>query len=1059
MSYRGRGGGRRWHGIAAGDRGVAARPARRRRVRQAARPPMRSTRPCTASPSRSIAACSSRSRALRGPRRPDEGTAARARRERLPLRSRARGAAGRACSSSRRPRASSWPRGLALGGQGGRGGRPLLPRCGRPAGTGMRCASGASGRRRRALEEAARRKSRAASATIPCRARPTAAPRARRGAAWCPSSSSSTAAAATTAARSACAEASAARTGTATCRRRAARGRGDWVIKDGYFAAWVTGHDARGEGWDLTNRRRTRKAIVEVLGVPTTAGGVVRIAATGVGPRLRRRRRSGLRALQPARRRRVRGLAQPDLRLPRARRAAPRGRPHDPAVQQAARPPEPRVADPRALRAGRRRLAAPRVVHQYRDRNRALVVVPDPAPPAAHRRRGRAAGGDHRRRRARARPVAGARDAARPRSRRVSWTACGSGARRERGASPRRRVLAIAALAPHARPRPGRRPGSRSGPPWEWCASTSPWSAPTAASSPTCARTDFEIHEDGARQATASFLRQELPVSLVLLVDASNSVTDRMPVAQAATKHFVAALRPDDEVRVVAFNDRVSVLQELTSDRAALAGRDRRDRAGGATALYNALYSTFRNLPPPDAGGRLRRRVIVLLSDGEDTASLVWEEQVLELVRRREATVHVIALRAESDASNRSARLLRLLSGGERRGSPSPGLDPRPRLRLRADRRRAAQPVHRRLRLRPTRSRTAGGGGSSCASAGGRTCRSVIGRATMRYREASSMTRGRCGLVLALVAVRAGGRRRPLAIDHAPVACVPYDRYTRIAATARPRRGSPPRSSSSGPGRPRLVRHRDGRGAGGREWSAVLPRPMRPLARLEYRIVTRATDADGDGDRGPSRHGSGDDPECGRAAHSSPEVAAPIVVQRAEAAPLVPPVPAGFSPAGVVAAEGARAVLGPEEGRDRGRRRGRGRRRRPRSGTMTPLAGGPHRQSGSSCSPGPLPPRGACCPSAATALSVFIDLSGRRSAPFTISLELRPHRRGPGHRLRLHGRKHARPLGSRHRHPHRTAPAAGRVRGALRRGPGPLRVTVGGQSSLHEVPAPFHFEP
>jgi Ca-activated chloride channel family protein len=174
---------------------------------------------------------------------------------------------------------------------------------------------------------------------------------------------------------------------------------------------------------------------------------------------------------------------------------------------------------------------------------------------------------------------------------------------------------------------------------------------------------DFELREDGNPQAIASFLRQELPVFLVLMMDASNSVTDRMPVAQAATKHFVSTLRPDDEVRVVAFNDRVSVLQELTSDRAALSSAIDAIAAGGATALYNALYSTLRNLPAPSSGGRPRRRVIVLLSDGEDTASLVWEEQVLELVRRREATVHVIALRAESDASNRSARLLRLLSG------------------------------------------------------------------------------------------------------------------------------------------------------------------------------------------------------------------------------------------------------------------------------------------------------------------------------------------------------------------------------------------------------------
>jgi Ca-activated chloride channel family protein len=130
----------------------------------------------------------------------------------------------------------------------------------------------------------------------------------------------------------------------------------------------------------------------------------------------------------------------------------------------------------------------------------------------------------------------------------------------------------------------------------------------------------------------------------------------------------VDALRPSDEVRVTAFNDGVDVLQETTSDRGLLRAAIDRVSVTGSTALYNALYVTLKNLPASADRSPLRRRVIVLVSDGEDTSSLVWEEQVLELVRGREATIHVIALRRESDASNRSARLLRLLaaeSGGE----------------------------------------------------------------------------------------------------------------------------------------------------------------------------------------------------------------------------------------------------------------------------------------------------------------------------------------------------------------------------------------------------------
>jgi Ca-activated chloride channel homolog len=179
---------------------------------------------------------------------------------------------------------------------------------------------------------------------------------------------------------------------------------------------------------------------------------------------------------------------------------------------------------------------------------------------------------------------------------------------------------------------------------------------------------DFELLEDGRPQEISTFTREELPVSMVLLVDSSISVSDRMAIAQGASARFVGGLRPDDEVRVTSFNERVNVLQDFTADKEALRGAIDRITAGGATALYNALYATLRGRAPQWAEGRLRRRVIVLLSDGEDTASLVWEEQVVELVRRREATVHVIALRKESDASNRSARILRLLaaeSGGE----------------------------------------------------------------------------------------------------------------------------------------------------------------------------------------------------------------------------------------------------------------------------------------------------------------------------------------------------------------------------------------------------------
>jgi Ca-activated chloride channel family protein len=178
---------------------------------------------------------------------------------------------------------------------------------------------------------------------------------------------------------------------------------------------------------------------------------------------------------------------------------------------------------------------------------------------------------------------------------------------------------------------------------------------------------DLEIYEDGVRQTAVSFTRRDVPVSLVLLFDSSDSIGGRLPLARAAALGFVGTLRPEDDAAIIQFNDAVSVLQTPTTERAPLRAAIERIEARGSTGLHNALYTTLKSLPPPQRDVEPRRRVVLLLSDGEDTSSLLWEEQVVELARRRDATIHVIDVGAPN-ADNRSAPLLRLLSaesGGE----------------------------------------------------------------------------------------------------------------------------------------------------------------------------------------------------------------------------------------------------------------------------------------------------------------------------------------------------------------------------------------------------------
>jgi Ca-activated chloride channel family protein len=159
---------------------------------------------------------------------------------------------------------------------------------------------------------------------------------------------------------------------------------------------------------------------------------------------------------------------------------------------------------------------------------------------------------------------------------------------------------------------------------------------------------DFAVYEDGIRQDVSFFTRDALPLSVSLLVDCSASMDEKLSVAQEAGARFVRTLGPEDLGQVVQFNQRATILQDFTADQPALEAAIRSTRASGPTALYNALYAALKQLKSQGSPQALRRRAIVLLSDGEDTASVVDDDQVLELARQADVGVFVIGLRPRS---------------------------------------------------------------------------------------------------------------------------------------------------------------------------------------------------------------------------------------------------------------------------------------------------------------------------------------------------------------------------------------------------------------------------
>jgi Ca-activated chloride channel family protein len=157
---------------------------------------------------------------------------------------------------------------------------------------------------------------------------------------------------------------------------------------------------------------------------------------------------------------------------------------------------------------------------------------------------------------------------------------------------------------------------------------------------------EFAVFEDGIRQDLSLFTHENLPISLVLMIDTSASMEEKLSTAQAAAIRFTKTLRPQDLAQVVQFNDRSTTLQSFTNDQAALEAAIRKTEASGPTALHNSLYVAIKDLMRDKKAAELRRRAIVLLSDGEDTASLVSDDQVLELARKSEINIYAISLRA-----------------------------------------------------------------------------------------------------------------------------------------------------------------------------------------------------------------------------------------------------------------------------------------------------------------------------------------------------------------------------------------------------------------------------
>jgi len=163
---------------------------------------------------------------------------------------------------------------------------------------------------------------------------------------------------------------------------------------------------------------------------------------------------------------------------------------------------------------------------------------------------------------------------------------------------------------------------------------------------------DFAVYEDGISQEISVFSREDLPIRLLLLLDTSASMDEKMTFAQEAAVSFVETMKQDDLTEVMEFGSKPNILQPFTGDVEKLSRAIRMTQAGGTTSLYNALYIALKNLNRRRED--IRRQAIVVLSDGEDTSSLVSFEQVMELTKDTDVVIYTISLRRPSARRGRA---------------------------------------------------------------------------------------------------------------------------------------------------------------------------------------------------------------------------------------------------------------------------------------------------------------------------------------------------------------------------------------------------------------------
>ncbi|MBN2243735.1 MAG: VWA domain-containing protein [Acidobacteria bacterium] len=158
---------------------------------------------------------------------------------------------------------------------------------------------------------------------------------------------------------------------------------------------------------------------------------------------------------------------------------------------------------------------------------------------------------------------------------------------------------------------------------------------------------DFQVFENGEPQEIEFFSEtaksEEVILTIALLIDTSGSVKDKLRhEIETAAEFLREILRPEKDLALIMqFDSEVNLVQDFTQNQADLVDALKSLRAGGDTCLYDAVYLAAEEKLRTEAG----RKVMVVISDGEDTSSLVSREEAIESAQKSDALIYGIGVR------------------------------------------------------------------------------------------------------------------------------------------------------------------------------------------------------------------------------------------------------------------------------------------------------------------------------------------------------------------------------------------------------------------------------